>query len=300
MREAKVNNAPLVTTRTFPADAKLGRTTYLIEAPAPAPAPEAEVVERRTEIIVSPPDKPPSEVPRSVREWDMMSGSGVSTVKGGGHGGGSHAGGSHAGGTHAGGGHAGGHSSKGGHSTKGSRSVRALSVSARSEHGGGHSEHGGDKSVHEVIHAEHHSEHGGHSDHHSRASHRSPSPTIITRKPSRSRSRHRSRSMHYVEEEVGESDKINTGPLAMVLPHHSKKDERSIKAEIRALEAEKKMLKYEREIEKEHRKSSRYRDDGEVIIERSSRHREPEIVIERPEREVKIEKDRKGRMAFVR
>ena len=74
-----------------------------------------------------------------------------------------------------------------------------------------------------------------------------------------------------------------------------------MKAEIRALEAEKKMLRYEREIEREHRKASRYKGgDGEVIIERSSRHREPEIVIERPEREVKIEKDKKGRMAFVR
>lgn len=109
----------------------------------------------------------------------------------------------------------------------------------------------------------------------------------------------------HVDEEVGESNNIATGPLALVVPHHSKKDEKTIKAEIRALEAEKKMLKYEREIEREHRKASRYKDghrssDGDVIIERSNRHREPEIVIERPEKEIKVEKDKKGRMAFVR
>ena len=47
----------------------LGRTTYMIEAPAP-PEEEEEVVKRRTEIIR---EGPASEVPRSVREWDMMS-----------------------------------------------------------------------------------------------------------------------------------------------------------------------------------------------------------------------------------
>jgi hypothetical protein len=108
----------------------------------------------------------------------------------------------------------------------------------------------------------------------------------------------------HVDEEVGESNSIAAGPLALIIPHHTKKDEKTIKAEIRALEAEKKMLKYEREIEKEHRKAARYKEgrvnDGDVIIERSSRHREPEIIIERPEREIKVEKDKKGRMAFVR
>ena len=46
----------------------LGRTTYMIEAPS-APE-EEEIVKRRTEIIR---EGPASEVPRSVREWDMMS-----------------------------------------------------------------------------------------------------------------------------------------------------------------------------------------------------------------------------------
>lgn len=82
---------------------------------------------------------------------------------------------------------------------------------------------------------------------------------------------------------------MRNGPLALVLPHREKernnsRDERSIKAEIRALEAEKKKLKMEREIEKEHRKASKY----------------DEVIIERREKDVKIEKDRKGNMSFVR
>lgn len=77
------------------------------------------------------------------------------------------------------------------------------------------------------------------------------------------------------------------GPLALIQPkHHHHKDERSIKAEIRALEAEKKALRLEREMEKEHRKAERYRDE--------------EIIIERRDDVVKIEKDRKGRMSLVR
>lgn len=96
-------------------------------------------------------------------------------------------------------------------------------------------------------------------------------------------------------EDVGESNAIGSVPqMQLVVPHRSKsshRDERSIKAEIRALEAEKRALKYEREIEKEDKKAHRYRDrDGEVIIERDRDRGEP----------VKIEKDRKGRMSFVR
>lgn len=74
--------------------------------------------------------------------------------------------------------------------------------------------------------------------------------------------------------------------LQLVVPHRSKstsRDERRIKEEIRALEEEKKMLKRERD-------ASRYRDrDTEVIIERDP-HRD---------REVKIEKDKRGRLSLV-
>lgn len=79
--------------------------------------------------------------------------------------------------------------------------------------------------------------------------------------------------------------------LQLVVPHRSKstnRDERRIRAEIRALEEEKKMLKHERD-------ASRYRDrDTEIIIERE-RDRERDR-----DRDVKIEKDKKGRMSFVR
>ena len=80
---------------------------------------------------------------------------------------------------------------------------------------------------------------------------------------------------------------MHSGPLALVMPER-RKDERSIKAEIRALEAEKKALKLEREIEKEHRKADRYRE------------RDTEIIIEKDRDVVKIEKDRKGRLSLVR
>lgn len=218
----------------------IGRTiTYVIEAPPPPP----EIIEQRTtEIVITPP--PPSEVPRSVREWDVLNDIGRSEKGGGGHSE-----------------HGGGHPERG---------VSHTSRAARSEKGGGHHERGS-----------------------GRSEKRSLSPVEITREPSRSRkgshSRRRSRSTaapksEYFEEEIiGESNSMH-GPLALIAPKE-RRDERSIKAEIRALEAEKKMIRLEREVEREHRKVDRYRD-GEVIIER--------------ERDVKIEKDRKGRMSLVR
>jgi hypothetical protein len=83
---------------------------------------------------------------------------------------------------------------------------------------------------------------------------------------------------------------MHTGPLALVIPHREKeRSERDIKAEIKELEAEKRRLKKEREHE---RKSTKYRDreEDEVIIERRGGK----------EKDVKIEKDRRGNMAFVR
>lgn len=171
------------------------------------------------------------------------------------------------------------------------RSVRDWDDGHRSEKGGGLSEHGGAQSVKGGR-----SERGG--DRHStrersrsrsRTEKRELSPVEIVRKPSRSRRRSKSTAAHkseYFEEDFGESNSMH-GPLALIQPKkHHHKDERSIKAEIRALEAEKKALKLEREMEKEHRKAERYRDD--------------EIIIERRDDVVKIEKDRKGRMSLVR
>ena len=117
----------------------------------------------------------------------------------------------------------------------------------------------------------------------SRTEKRSLSPIEIVRKPSRSRRRSHSTTVHKEHEEESKS---SYGALAIIAPRdHHAKDERMIQAEIRALEAEKRALKYEREMEKEHRKAERLRD-GEVIIER--------------DRDViKIEKDRKGKMSLV-
>lgn len=152
------------------------------------------------------------------------------------------------------------------------RSVREWDDGRRSEKGGGLSEHG-----HSPKGAR--SEKGGHSEK------GSISPVEI--KPSRSgrRRAHSSAAYkeYYEEEEIGESNLIH-GPLALIAPRE-RKDERSIRAEIRALEAEKKMLKYEREAEKEARKAERYRD-GEIIIERDR-----EII--------GVQKDRKGRMSLI-
>ena len=194
-------------------DFKLARTTYLIEAPAPPPEPQPQVVERRTEIVINPPQeshKPLSEAPRSVREWDAMS----------------------------------------------SRTERRdLSPSAKTS-----------------------------KSHHSR--HRSVSSASTRRE--------------IILEEREESSSVHS-PLALVVPDR-RKDERSIKAEIRALEAEKKALQLEREVEREHRRADRYRD-GEVIVGREVVHGDREVIIERErpkETVVKIEKDRKGRLSLVR
>lgn len=150
-------------------------------------------------------------------------------------------------------------------------SVRDWDDGRRSEKGGGQSEHG-------------HSPKGARSEQGGGSEKRSLPPVEI--RPSRS-GRRRARSSaaykEYYEEEIGESNLIH-GPLALIAPRE-RKDERSIRAEIRALEAEKKMLKYEREAEKEARKAERYRD-GEIIIERDR-----EII--------GVQKDRKGKMSLI-
>ncbi|KAL8830614.1 MAG: hypothetical protein Q9170_005655 [Blastenia crenularia] len=251
------------------------RTTYVIEAPPPPPEPE--IIERRTtEILVSPPQ--PSNMPPSIRDWD----DGHSTLKAGSV--------------------AGGHSGKGGHSTHGGHSVSGKSRHGSKSTHGGHSVAGG-KSTHgrHSIHGGHSrsrskSHHGGHSEHHSpsgsSSSSPSPPPIEIIRSPSRSRRRSRSTVHKEIVIDPLEGGESNAMPgLQLVVPRRSKstnRDERRIRAEIRALEEEKKMLKHERD-------ASRYRErDTEVIIERE-RDRDRDR-----DRDVKIEKDKKGRMSLVR
>ena len=72
---------------------------------------------------------------------------------------------------------------------------------------------------------------------------------------------------------------------ALIVPSRDRRSERDIKAEIRALEQERKALKLEREAD-------RVRGD--------ERERELIIVKERDDEVVEVRKDRKGRLALVR
>ena len=144
--------------------------------------------------------------------------------------------------------------------------------------------------------------HSRHSHHTSRSRRdSSPKERIIEKKTiirevspaSTSRSRRRS-SIHgteiiekreIIEGDMGESNSIHAGPLALVVDRHPKSD-RDIKEEIRALEAERKALRNERV---EIRRPSRYREEDR------------EIIIARPAQEevVEVRKDKKGRMSLV-
>lgn len=248
----------------------------------PAPVVEKDEIIERREIVID----NSSNVPRSVREWDVMEG----TVGG---------------------------SRKSEHlSVHGSVAPSAKSKHthrSKSAHGsrsGHRSEHRSDnRSEHRSEHkSEHRSERRSshHSSHHSRRSsssdttikiekrerERSPSPVVIERK--RSKSRRRSRSSVAVKAEItdieiGESNSMHPGPLALVVPRHSRddgKDERRIREEIRELELEKKKLKRERREKKYHNDNS----DDEVIIEKVERDRRGSISA--------VTKERKGKLAF--
>lgn len=221
----------------------------MIEAPPPPPE---EIIERREIIIPA----PPAEVPRSVREWDVMSGA-IGSEHGG---------------------------AKSSHGGGRSTHLEVKSTHHRSKSHGGHSKHGS------RSHKSRHSKKGGYSESESESS---SSTTIeIEKKSTRSKSRHRSKSISgALVEEVEQSNPMHTGPLALVIPHKKEeRNERDIKAEIKELEAEKRRLRKEREHE--HRRSSKYedREEGEIIIERRGGK----------EREIKVEKDRRGNLAFVR
>jgi hypothetical protein len=84
--------------------------------------------------------------------------------------------------------------------------------------------------------------------------------------------------------EVGESEGRVSGPVSVIAPERHI-GERSIKAEIRALEAEKKALRLEREVEHENRRAET------LIIEERDGRKGGDIV---------IKKNRKGRLEMVR
>jgi hypothetical protein len=89
-------------------------------------------------------------------------------------------------------------------------------------------------------------------------------------------------SRHEVyEERIEESNHIG-GPLTVLVPDERRhRGEHDVKNEIRRLEAERQLLKYERESDR----FSEYE-----IVERRDKERDV----------VRIEKDRKGRLALVR
>jgi len=121
--------------------------------------------------------------------------------------------------------------------------------------------------------------------------------------PRTSRIRARSASSyhpsHYprevVEERFEESDRI-AGPLTLLTPE--RKSDREIRREIEALEAERRVLRLEREADDRRVRTLSLRDRGDVeLVERR------DIIEERPSREwetIRVEKDRKGRMALVK
>ena len=108
----------------------------------------------------------------------------------------------------------------------------------------------------------------------------SPSRTLRT-----SRSRRRSSPVEVVErreivEDIGESNSVHAGPLALVVGN--RKSDREIEYEIRQLERERRALRAERHTHDRIRTGER-----EVIIERES----PDVI--------EVKKDKKGRMSLV-
>lgn len=144
-----------------------------------------------------------------------------------------------------------------------------------------------------------HSRHSRHTSRSRRGS--SPKEAIIEKKtiirevsPARTSRSRRHSSLHgteiiekreVIEDDLGESNSIHAGPLALVVDRHPKSD-RDIKEEIRALEAERRALRNERV---EIRRPARYREEDR------------EIVVARPAEEevIEVKKDKKGRMSLV-
>lgn len=121
---------------------------------------------------------------------------------------------------------------------------------------------------------------------------RSPSPGKRSR-----RGHSRSRREEIIEHEEAESH--IGGPLTLVVSERRHRKDRDIKAEIKALEAEKRALKYEREAEEKRRKGER---EYEEKLEKAREVRESEYeIVEHKEKDVvRVEKDRRGRLALVR
>ncbi|RMZ79251.1 hypothetical protein DV737_g3517, partial [Chaetothyriales sp. CBS 132003] len=98
------------------------------------------------------------------------------------------------------------------------------------------------------------------------------------------------------DEEIGESNSVHVGPLALVVDRRPSRTSRDIKDEIRRLEAERRALRRERRVD---------RDDDLLLRVERIHDRSPspkgEVIIERRGEEViEVRKDRRGRMSLVR
>ncbi|KAF4634915.1 hypothetical protein G7Y89_g3199 [Cudoniella acicularis] len=149
----------------------------------------------------------------------------------------------------------------------------------------------------------HHRSHSPAMSHRSHHHHHS-NPIILDAGP-----REESTFVERKREIIERSDPIPVGPLALALPAERSrvKDERTIRAEIKALEAEKEAFKAERRADREMRKADRIRRGGrssetDLVIYDRERFEGPdeEVTLVRrerivePEGGVRIEKDKKG------
>lgn len=146
-----------------------------------------------------------------------------------------------------------------------------------SDHG---SAHGSEHDDHKTVRSHHHGD-----SHRSRSVRRSKSEFRSKSRHHRSKSRRRSRrgSEDFRETRVEISDDESPhrrgGRLELIMPDRTRRKGKDLKAEIKALEAEKRALRHERDAEDRHRRIERHRDysssddDGEVRIEKDRRGR---------------------------
>jgi len=126
----------------------------------------------------------------------------------------------------------------------------------------------------------------------------SPTPTVASHKTHKSHHTHHTEHSHHpreiVEERIVEESNHIGGPLTIVMPDRGRQSEHDIRREIKALEAERRALKLEREADERRYQAALIRDSDYEIIESIDRPRE------RSRSVVRVEKDRKGRLALVR
>ena len=89
-----------------------------------------------------------------------------------------------------------------------------------------------------------------------------------------------------------------------MLQEREYRSDRDINAEIARLEAERRALRLEREAEERREKATRIREQDFQVVEYREPRRDVLEIVERdrspPRNVVRVEKDRKGRMALVR